>query len=266
MRRLPAALALTLVAAALPRHGLAQSGSEPSLVLSATAGVITGGSLWIIAGQPFCPTPPGSGCSGADTLRLARATDASIMIGASVSYFPSPAFGLEGDITYFGFALSNACAVTNLNPTRESTQICNDVQGSSSTSGAIALFGGVIARAAPRGSVSPYVRVGVGLTTIDQSTIDLAGADSAGAVYAVLIDESPKRVAVSALLGAGLTMPLGPGYQFRLEGKDVMSRFDRATGPADLLLRPPVAGRFFHHFALTLGFDVVLEQKRGRRY
>jgi len=82
----------------------------------------------------------------------------------------------------------------------------------------------------------------------------------------VVADNSPRRVAPSLQLGAGFTAKLGGAYQFRFEARDVLATFDRVTGPTDVTLVPPTETRWFHHFALTLGLDVVLEQKRGRRY
>jgi len=61
-------------------------------------------------------------------------------------------------------------------------------------------------------------------------------------------------------------MALGRAYQFRFEARDAVARFEQVTGAADALLLPPTGTRFFHHFVFTMGLDVVLEQKRGRRY
>ncbi len=265
--RLPAPLALSLLVAGLPARAAAQSGPEANLVLTAAAGVVTGGGLWTVGRQPFC-SKVGTPCMASeyDTLRLTRATSSSLTVGASVTYFPSPVLGFHGEITYLGFPLSDGCTVLNAGATRPTQQICNSIQGHSSTSGAIAFFAGVIARATPRRAISPYVRGGVGLVTIDQSTIDVSGADSTGQLYGVLIDEKPKHLALGAVLGAGFTFSLGPGYQFRIEGLDVVSSLARVARAADATLRPPVQDRVFHHFALTMGLDVVLEHKRGRRY
>ena len=70
-------------------------------------------------------------------------------------------------------------------------------------------------------------------------------------------------------LAAGFTQPLGKdgGYQVRLEMRDVISSFERVTGQADpTTLIAPTEIKYYHHLALTLGLDVVLERQRGRRY
>jgi hypothetical protein len=38
------------------------------------------------------------------------------------------------------------------------------------------------------------------------------------------------------------------------------------TGPANDLAIAPTASKYYHHFALVMGLDIVLERKRGRRY
>ena len=38
------------------------------------------------------------------------------------------------------------------------------------------------------------------------------------------------------------------------------------TGPVNAIGQGPVASKFYHHFVVHLGFDVVLEKTRGRRY
>jgi opacity protein-like surface antigen len=242
-------------------------GPAATLVLTIRGGVVTGGGLWTVGPQPFC-SQVGTACQpGAyDTLRLTRTLGASLVAGVGVSYFPSRTLGFQGEITYLGFSLDDGCTVLNGGASRETQQICGSIQGQSNTSGAISFFAGVLARAAAHRVLSPYLRAGVGLVAIDRSTVDVSGIDSTGQVFGVLIDDSPRELAFGAVLGAGLTFALGPGYQFRLEGQDVVSGLDRATGPAGASLRPPIASRAFHHFALTMGLDVVLEQKRGRRY
>lgn len=265
--RCPVALGLAFAAAVLPARAGAQTQSQANLIITVAAGVVTGGDLWTIARQPYCPVFAGGGCASPyDTLRLSRATSSSLMLGASVTYFPGPIVGFQGEMTYLGFPLSDACAVLNPGATRQSEQICGNIQGQSNTSGAISFFAGLVTRVTPRRAISPYMRAGVGLVAIDRSTVDVSGADSTGRVYGVLVDDSPRRLAVGGVVAAGITMPLGPGYQFRLEGRDVMSSLDRVAGAANASLRPPVDSGWFHHFALTLGLDIVLEQKRGRRY
>jgi len=245
----------------------AQRGSEPNLVLTLFGGVVTGGSLWAIGRQPVCLVPAGSpSCSSYDTLRLARDVSSSINIGAAVSYFPVPTFGLHGEMAYLGLPLQDACAVVYASGTQKTTQVCQNIHGTSNTTGAVSFLASALFRVTPRAPLSPYLRAGFGVVAFDQSTIDVSGPDALGEVYQVIGDDNPRRLAASFVFGGGVTLALGSGYQFRLEGRDVVAGFERVTGAADNLGVPPTGTRYYHHLALSMGLDVVLEQKRGRRY
>jgi hypothetical protein len=75
----------------------------------------------------------------------------------------------------------------------------------------------------------------------------------------------------SLALGLGFTAAVAKGYQIRWEVRDNIVGIQRVTGtlPQSGLVSPtvPPHGRVFKHlFSMTLGFDVVLERRRGRRY
>lgn len=79
-------------------------------------------------------------------------------------------------------------------------------------------------------------------------------------------DPSPKRTAFTAVAAGGLTMPLFTGYQFRLELQDRLVSLAHVDGPANAIAVAPTSNKLFQRFVLLLGLDIVLEQKRGRRY
>ena len=83
---------------------------------------------------------------------------------------------------------------------------------------------------------------------------------------AILEDPQPRKNGIGLSLGAGFTTRLGPGYQMRFELRDLVAPLDRTDGIAADNREPPKASRLFHHIALALGIDVILERKRGRRY
>jgi hypothetical protein len=267
MRCRPVCLALAMLASTAAARAASQQGPEPSLALTLLAGAVDGANLWTIDRQPFCPVFSGGTCaSPPDTLRLARTMSSSIVIGASMAYFAGPRFGIHAEVAYVGLPLRDACAVLNASPTQPSSELCADIQGASQATGAVAFSASVLLRMTSRRSLSPFVRGGFGLIVYNHSTIEMFGADRTGAVYQVLRDDTPRRIAQSFMIGAGTTLALGPGYQFRLEARDVIARFERVTGPADALVQPPTGTRFSHHVGLTMGLDIVLERKRGRRY
>jgi len=263
-------LAFTCV---VPTRGSAQTGDESNLVLTIVGGVVTGHPLWTIDRQPFCLLNSSGSCSGLyDTLRLSRSITSSVAIGAAATYFPWPHVGFHGEISYIGLPMDDAC--TNVapyvsDPDQRHQQICENLSGQSSPGGAISLFAGVTLRTATRRAFSPYLRASVGFVSLARSTVEVVGdyVDGTGAKERQMIsDQTPRRLTPMFGAAVGFTAPISPGYGFRLEVRDIITSLDRAIGPASDLTVAPIASRAYHHFALMLGLDVVLERKRGRRY
>ena len=262
-------LALTCTVAG---PGRTQTPGQPNLVLTIVGGVVTGHALWVIDKQPFCLLTSSGACSGNyDTLRLSRSIGSSLALGAAATYFPWPHVGLHAEISYLGLPIDDGCVGLFYypDPDNKHKQICDNLSGQAGAGGAISVFAGVTLRAATRRAFSPYVRGSVGMVNLSRSTVEVVGdyVDGAGAqARQVIRDQTPRHLAPMFGAAAGFTSPLGPGYQFRLEVRDVVTSLERVTGPADGLTIAPVSARYYHHVALILGLDVVLERKRGRRY
>lgn len=245
----------------------AQTGEQPSIVLTIFAGAGTGHDLWTIAKQPLQVL----GTTEDDTLRLTQSITSSIILGLAATYFPSPHLGLHGEISYVGVPVDGSCTGLFFNPDFENknAQTCDDIQRTGSDGGAIAIFVGATLRAAARRAVSPYVRVNLGVLNETRSTIEMSGtfvASSSVGVREVISDPKPRHAAPLFGAAVGFTRPISPGYQFRWEVRDLLVSMSRATGPANGLGFPPTASKLYHHFSLVLGLDVVLERRRGRRY
>ena len=83
----------------------------------------------------------------------------------------------------------------------------------------------------------------------------------------VYVDDHESRVDPAAALGVGFTAAISPGYQLRWELRDNVAGVQRVTGPApEAGVIPPHERVFKHLFSMTIGVDVVLERRRGRRY
>jgi hypothetical protein len=251
----------------------AQTGQQPTIVLTIFGGYTTGHDLWVVGKQPLQLI--GSNPAEYDTLRLSQSIAPSIIAGAAATYFPSAHLGLHVELSYMGLPVDGGCtgpAAYRPDAENKNEQTCDDIQAKASDGGAIAIFTGATLRAASRASVSPYVRLNLGFVTQSRSTIEMSGGfvTSGGiGVREVISDPQPRRAKV--LLGAalGFTRPISPGYQFRWEVRDLVVPLNRLIGPATAgqgAIIGPTASRLYHHFSLILGLDVVLEKKRGRRY
>jgi len=266
------ALFVTL-ALAVASSAAAQSKPQPNIVLTIGGGVVTGHGLWTVDKQPICLLGGGGVCSGLyDTLRIARSVSPSLIIGASGTYFPWSHLGFHAEISYLGLPLDDTCTPLFLNPDapdQRAQQMCDNMTADKGTGGAISLFVGATLRAARRKAISPYARFNVGMVNISTSTTEVVGAyvDGTGLQERQIIEDLNGRGA-SFMTGvaAGITTPIGPGYQFRLEARDVITSLTRVTGPANDLAIAPTERKYFHHWGLVMALDIVLEQKRGRRY
>ena len=259
---------------ALVSPAVAQTGSENNLVFTIFGGAVTGHQLWTVEKQPITVL----GTTNYDTLRLTRAINSSIVLGATATYFLSSHVGLHAEISYMGLPIDSDCSPVFLHPDsgvggttdqRRNGQVCDDIRSQTATGSAITIFTGVTLRTASRRSFSPYVRGNIGIVSLSQSTIDMAGVftDASGTFERqVIADLKPRRTSPLIGLSAGFSTPLGPGYQFRFELRDQLIQLVRLTGPGSAGGPSPTATKFYHHVSLVLGLDVVLERKRGRRY
>jgi hypothetical protein len=269
MRPAPFVILASVVATALA----AQTKPQPTIVLTISAGVVTGHSLWTIDKQPLCVLGGGGTCTGTyDTLRIARSISPSLTLGASGTYFPWPHLGFHAEISYLGLPIDDTCTPAFLNPdppNNRGAQMCDNLTSAKGTGGAISMFVGATLRAASRKSISPYARFNIGLVNLTTSTTEVVGAyvDAGGIQERQIIEDINGRGG-SFMLGAaaGITTPLGTGYQFRLEVRDIVNSLTRVTGPANDFAIAPTDSKYFHHFGLVMGLDIVLERKRGRRY
>jgi len=251
---------------------LAQTNPQPTIVLTISGGVVTGHGLWTVD-QPVCVLSGGGACTGTyDTLRIARSISPSLVLGASGTYFASPNLGFHAEISYLGLPIDDTCTPVFLNPdppNERGRQMCDNLTAAAGTGGAISLFVGTTLRSASTKSISPYARFNIGVVNLSSSTTEVVGAyaDAGGVQERQIIEDINGRGA-SFMVGvaAGITTPIGTGYQFRLEVRDIVNSLTRVTGPANDLAIAPTESKYYHHLGLVMGLDIVLERKRGRRY
>lgn len=248
----------------------AQTGDQPTLVFTIFGGVTAGHSLWSVGGQPYCSAAMCNPTTPHDTFQLSRDITSSITGGLGATYFPHPHIGFLLEVFYLGLSFEDHCRDVSSVQDPRNAEICTRANSSQLSTSAVGFFGEAVLRGAPRGPVSPYLRGGFGLTTYSGGTVDMTSCfvDAGGNCQqqALLVDTNPKSSGLSLQIAAGFTFALGPGYQARFDVRDVVVPLEEVTGPAGPTLVPPKATRYFHHFALTVGLNVILERKRGRRY
>jgi hypothetical protein len=247
-----------------------QARGEPNLILTAYAGAANGHALWSTARQPVIHASQGGSLMARDTVALDRRVNAAIVAGASVSLFRTGRVGFSLDVAYRDFSFDDTCTPIFLqadDTTATNRRLCDNITASANGGSVISVTLGAIVRGATGGAVSPYVRGALAFANTTISTIAMAAPDALGGAPRVLVDDpQPRRTSFNPLIAIGLTTSLGVGYQLRIEARDEFARLERMDGSVNGVGIGPLAVEGFHHFALVLGLDVVLEQKRVRRY
>ena len=80
-------------------------------------------------------------------------------------------------------------------------------------------------------------------------------------------DDNVTTVKPFVLFGGGVVAVIGKGFQFRFEAHDNWIQVPAVTGPTiQQGLIPPSKIVAKHLLSFIVGFDIVLERKRGHRY
>lgn len=270
-RAVPAALAV-FAALLAPGSTAAQATRDQARLVFTIFGAYNGGSdLWNVGIQPV--RFPGFDPIEVDSLAVGRRISPGLGLGVSATYYPSPVFGYSGEVALLGVGYEDECTIISSTPppgTNDNPEtVCNGIDGSSRGASLVMLSVGVVARAMSQQVVSPYLRAGIGVAVGSQSSLRMFGptAGTQGEIFLVYEDDSNTRVTPAFIVGGGLTAQIGPGVQLRAEARDNIVGFATVTGATTTDgLVPPSETQYKSVWTVSLGVDIVLERKRGRRY
>jgi hypothetical protein len=280
--RLLLGLALVVAGAAPAR---AQTPDQPNLIFTISGGWLTGGNLWKV-GQQLAPVQTSTGFTW-DTLSLARLLRPGFAATLTATYFRSPHFGYVAEVGFFGIGTEARCTPVGsykTDPDNKNQQACEYLQGENIRGSSAGFLAGFIWRATT-GGPQPFLRVAAGPAILGSSYVEMAAPvvvqtvdtltglpiASRGTLF-LMTEKTQRQLGWMVSLGAGAMLPLGPGYQLRFEVRDVIVPLPIAAGPAvpDIAGEhppfAPIGTRIMHVPTITIGLDVVLERKRGRRY
>jgi hypothetical protein len=258
-------MVLVLGMVAAPSSATAQKTKDQArLIFTISGGAVVGQDLWSINAQPVQFITP------ADTMALSRRIRSSIMIGFSGTYFRGEHLGLAIEALLVGLGFEDGCRMVFSSGSADVATACTSIQGATKSASAVALSGSPILRINSQRLISPYVRANLGLVFSNQSSIRTIGRFPTPEGFSELViydDSHDSRVEPMLGLGAGFTAQVGRGYQIRWEVRDNIVGVQRVTGPTpQARVEPPHEVDYKHLFSLTIGFDVVLERRPGRRY
>jgi hypothetical protein len=261
-----ASLSVLLGTVALPPSAHAQrTGDQARLIFTVSGGVVVGRDLWAVGPQAvhFFATP-------ADTFMLGRRIRSNIAVGFGGTYFPGEQVGLAVEGFLVGLGFEDSCRQVFSSGSSPAAATCLSIQGATKSATAVTLSAGPVFRVNSRKLISPYARLNLGLIFSNQSSLRMLGEyPAAQGPQTVLVydDDHESRVSPSLALGVGFTAAVGKGYMIRWEVRDNIAGVQRVTGTtSEAGVIPPHDLEYKHLFSMTIGFDVVLERRKGRRY
>ena len=258
-------LLATVIGGAFPSSASGQAtGDQASLVLTVSLGAVGGSRLWTSSPQAVQFNTP------ADTFALERRIQSTLAVGFGGAYFPGANVGIAVEGFLIGLGFEDSCRHVFLSGANEIAEVCQSIQGREKAATAVVLSGGTIFRLNSRKLFSPYARVNAGLVFSNQSSLRTEGqfVTTEGPVTVIVYsDDHNSRVDPSLALGVGFTAAVAKGYNLRWEVRDNIVGVQRVTGTIPFAgFVPPHERLYKHLFSMTVGFDVVLERRRGRRY
>jgi opacity protein-like surface antigen len=257
--------ALLLIGSLVPGVLRAQhTGDQARLMFTVGGGIVVGDHLWSVGKQAVQFTDP------TDTFALSRRITSNLGIAFSGTYFGGEHLGLSMEGFLVGLGFEDSCQQVFASGNLDVADACTSIQGATKSATSVFLSAGPVYRINSRSLFSPYVRANLGVVFSNQSSIRTIGhfPSPEGQVDLIVYDDDHDTRAEPALgLGAGFTAAIGPGYQLRWEVRDNIVGIQTVTSSTpEARVIPPHERVFKHLFSLTVGFDVVLERRRGRRY
>lgn len=243
----------------------AQTNDEARLTMGISAGWIASAQLWDIPSQQIVST-----FDSPSFYHLHRELRSDITISGHGTYFRGPHLGFTGEFTYLGLGTTDACSVIQDGGDVSLVDACNAINGEQRPSSATSVQGGIVLRPFTRSFIQPYGQILGGLAFTPSSTVEMTSVY--GAIGDTLLtleiyhDDHTREIRPTWTVAAGFATAPSSGYQIRLELRDTWLPQTLVTGPVPQGKVPPTRTVIKSFPSIMLGFDVVLEKRRGRRY
>jgi hypothetical protein len=224
-------------------------------------------NMWRIDGQPL-----NDNAFHTDTVTVSRNIRSTIGLAFVGVYYPNDHWGFTGEAHLIGLGYADGCVMRTVSVSAQNQAVCTTLQGQESPGTTVAATVGGVYRPFQWADFQPYVRLNAGLLLSQQSAIRMRATiikDTTGALvdYYVYEDKHPASISPTVAIGGGMTAFVSRAYQLRFEVKDNIVSLEHVTGTVPLSFETPPSVRKIHHIlSLTIGLEVVLERKRGRRY
>jgi hypothetical protein len=260
-----------MLLAAAPGLQAQATRDQASLIINLFAGYATGGSLWRVQDQPVIDDNFGEPL--VDHYALTRRIRGNLIFGGRAIFFPGDNFGYFGEAFMLGLGYEDRCGIANPTSSQRNRDVCASINNNATPASAVQVTAGIMYRINANQLISPYARLSAGGALSSRSPIATTGSFPSAASGGQLVDldiyldDGGTQFHPALGIGAGFTTQIARGYQMRWELRDNIIGVETVTGATVLEgVEPPTSMRFRHRVSLEVGFDVVLERKRGRRY
>lgn len=244
----------------------AQTNDESRLTLGIAAGYIGSVFLWDVPNQPIAST-----FDTPDIFHLRRDSHSDISISGHATYFRGPHLGFTGEFTYAGIGNSDSCTVVQDSGDIELVAACNALKGAQGSASTTLIQGGVVYRPLARSFLQPYVKALAGIAFTPSSTIEMRSiygsiADTS-LILTIYQDDGWNAARPTWTAALGISTAPSSGYQLRVEVRESWLPIGVITGATSGQGFVPPHKTVIKAFpSILVGFDVVLEKRRGRRY
>jgi hypothetical protein len=256
---------LALLTALSARSAASQATRDQSrLVLGVSAGYINGTDLWSVAEQPIL-----TNTEATDVFSINRSLRSNVTFIGQATWYSGANLGFTGEIAYLGLGTRDSCKLVAASGDPLNRLACRTLDGNERPASAVSLGVGVNFRPASRAFLQPYLRAVTGLALAPRSTVRTVATigqfgDTAFTIYPGNNGTSTK---LAGTVGAGFATSATPGYQFRVELRNTWVQLPIVTGATPFQGEiPPTRTVWKALPSLLVGFDIVLEKRRGRRY
>jgi hypothetical protein len=237
---------------------------QSRLVIGVSAGYIGGTDLWSVSAQPIRTST-----EAVDVYALERRLRPNVTLTGHATWFKSANLGFTGEVSYIGLGTEDKCRLSVASGDPLNRLACLAINGNQRPASAVSVGGGVVFRPASRAFLQPYARAVGGIAIAPRSVVRTVGTIGAfgDTVFSVYAEDNSSDSKLLGTLAVGLATSASPGYQFRIELRNSWIQLPIVTGPTAFQgLVPPTRTAWKALPSLVVGFDIVLEKRRGRRY
>jgi hypothetical protein len=258
------ALAVLLTALWAREAGAQATRDQSRLVLGVSVGYIGGTDLWSVAEQPIL-----TNTEATDVFRLKRSLRANVTFVGQATWYSSANLGFTGELAYIGLGTRDGCGLVAASGNPLNRLVCRTLDGNERPASAVSLGVGATFRPASRAFLQPYARAVTGIALAPRSTVRTVATigqfgDTAFTIYP---GNNGTDTKLTGTVAAGFATSASPGYQFRIELRNTWVQLPIVTGAAAFQGEiPPTSTVWKSLPSLLIGFDIVLEKRRGRRY